>query len=527
MKKKKLLEIISAGISLFFILSIALNYTYAYLIENDKFERETGGLGADFNAYSYKADKQYIKDIAENSHISYAEALLFSYSDSMRYPVGDYPFVMALYNEEGNYIWGNTNYIRAIFDGDYLYIGLDKHIRDELKSNLEQFIKDAETMYEIRQAQIYFDGEEYIPVSMTLRGFKNDEEETFTFYQGITEDLIELNSFVIPHFYGLDQRKCDAVYYEYLRNVCENEVKGVKFDSGGKDGTSDNSRTGHMGVEIDGRSYILSYAFKFNLHMRTLTAGNFEMMSFFIIALFLVVGLIIVKISLRLFEKNKKLEEAKSTFISAAAHELKTPLAVMQNQCECIIENISPDKNEEYLTSIYDETLRMNTIVSALLSYNRISQLTEIKKEKCNLSDILREETEKYKAFAESVSAELAEEIADGVYALCNAELIRMEIDNYLSNAVKYAVADKRITVRLKGNNNSFTLEVINPAEGESANIAQESWYEFSRGDKSRQRKGTSTGMGLPICKRIFELHGFEAYCTQEDRVIVFGFKRK
>ena len=191
------------------------------------------------------------------------------------------------------------------------------------------------------------------------------------------------------------------------------------------------------------------------------------------------------------------------------------------------MENISPQKNEEYLNSIYEETCRMNTIVSALLSYNRLSQLTEIKKEKCNLSQILREETDKYNSFAESVSAELTENIADNIYAWCNEELIRMAIDNYLSNALKYAVGDKKVNVSLSGNKTTFTLEVMNPAEKGSAKNAADIWSEFGKADKSRQRKGASVGMGLPICKKIFDLHGFEAYSIYKDENIIFGFKSK
>ena len=41
-------------------------------------------------------------------------------------------------------------------------------------------------------------------------------------------------------------------------------------------------------------------------------------------------------------------------FIADLTHEMKTPIAIIQNQCECVLENIAPEKNEEYLKSIYD-----------------------------------------------------------------------------------------------------------------------------------------------------------------------------
>ena len=216
---------------------------------------------------------------------------------------------------------------------------------------------------------------------------------------------------------------------------------------------------------------------------------------------------------MRVVKKNEKLEEAKSTFISAASHELKTPLAVIQNQCECIMENVAPEKNSEYINSIYDEALRMNGIVSSLLSYNKISQMTHIEKEKCNLSELLREEVKTYRKFAQS---------SGEIYINCNPQLMKMAIDNYLSNAVKYSVGDKRIEVNLIKNKSSFTLAVINPADKESVDTAKDAWNEFSRADKARQRKGESIGMGLAICKKIFELHSFKSYCKYSSGKVSF-----
>ena len=225
---------------------------------------------------------------------------------------------------------------------------------------------------------------------------------------------------------------------------------------------------------------------------------------------------------MKVITKSEKLDEAKSTFISGASHELKTPLAVIQNQCECIMENVAPEKNEEYVKSIYDEALRMNGIVTSLLNYNKISQMTAVEKERCNLSELLREEVKSYGRFAENSGVTIVENIADNIYTDCNVQLMKTAIDNYLSNAVKYSVGDKTVQVNLFDKNGSFTLAVINDANESNVKNAQESWDEFSRGDKARSRQGQSIGMGLPICKKIFELHGFGGYCKYGEGRVSF-----
>jgi signal transduction histidine kinase len=224
---------------------------------------------------------------------------------------------------------------------------------------------------------------------------------------------------------------------------------------------------------------------------------------------------------MKVINKGEKLDEARNTFISGASHELKTPLAVIQNQCECIMENIAPEKNDQYIKSIYDEALRMNGIVSSLLSYSRISQLTEIKKERCNISELLREEVRSYSTFAESNGVTIEEQIADDIYVNCNPQLMRIAFGNYISNAVKYSVGDKKVKVALDRKTN-LIMEIQNLAHKDSADIARKAWEEFSRGDSARGRNDMSIGMGLPICKKIFELHGFNGYSHYKDGVMTF-----
>jgi two-component system sensor histidine kinase VicK len=186
------------------------------------------------------------------------------------------------------------------------------------------------------------------------------------------------------------------------------------------------------------------------------------------------------------------------------------------------MENIAPEKNEEYVKSIYDEALRMNGIVTSLLSFSRLTQMTAIEKESCNLSELLRDEVKSYSTFAENSGVTFEENIADNIFTDCNAQLMKMAIDNYLSNAVKYSVGDKTVQVNLFERNGSFTLAVINAADETDVKNAQESWDEFSRGDKARSRQGRSIGMGLPICKKIFELHGFKGYCKYGEGRVSF-----
>ncbi|MDE5604609.1 MAG: HAMP domain-containing histidine kinase, partial [Eubacterium sp.] len=206
-------------------------------------------------------------------------------------------------------------------------------------------------------------------------------------------------------------------------------------------------------------------------------------------------------------EKN---EHIKTAFTSAAAHELKTPLSVIENQCECIMENVAPEKNAEYINSIYTEALRMNKLVASLLQYNRLASADKIKMEKCRLDEIVQAEIEKYQTYFSTKNIRLETEIYENAKVKCNAELISLVIDNYLSNAVKHTNHDNTIKISLIKNNNSYRFSVYNEGKNIPYEYKDMLFNVLYKTDKSRNRDDNSTGMGLAICKEILDQHKYK-----------------
>ena len=230
-------------------------------------------------------------------------------------------------------------------------------------------------------------------------------------------------------------------------------------------------------------------------------------------------------VALYLFNKSQRIKDNQRAFISAAAHELKTPLAVIQNQCECVLDDIAPEKNKDYVGSVYEEALRMSEIVNTLLVFNRISNTEEVTKSDFNLSETIENEIKKYKAFADSNDASFKVDIDSNIFVNGNAELISLAVDNYLSNAIKYTDGDKKISVSLKKDRHNFVFKVCNNC-GRIA-FSDDVWETFTKGDESRHRNGNSTGMGLPICKRIFYLHSIKYGYNKLKNGIEFYFSGK
>ena len=250
-------------------------------------------------------------------------------------------------------------------------------------------------------------------------------------------------------------------------------------------------------------SVISSYEFRYNLVIQTI--------------LFAIMTIMFIVVANKSYNKSKEVSTAKETFTSAAAHELKTPLAIIQNQCEFVIEDVNPDKNKEYIASIYGESLRMNKLVARLLQYNRLASASKVSKAEVNLSDIANEEVDKY-----SSMHDIRTNICENAVINANMDLIALAIDNYLSNAVKYSRGMIKVTLAPAGK--GYRLSVFTEGTGIDDEHRKNLWDVFYRTDKSRASSSNSTGMGLAICKQIFELHKFKYGYENSARGVEFYF---
>lgn len=240
---------------------------------------------------------------------------------------------------------------------------------------------------------------------------------------------------------------------------------------------------------------------------------------------FLSVGIVVCLFAARLFEKNKQLDEMRIAFIRGAAHELKTPLAVICSRCECLLEQVAPEKNDAYLASIHAEAERMNEIILQFLRYNSLFADTSFVKTQVCVSNIVAAESEKYRPFAQSRDVGLVAEIAPDIHAVCNAELLGLAVDNYLSNAVRFARAGGAVRVSLRLLSDTAICAVYNDGDPIPDDEKTKIWEPLYRTDAARTADGTATGIGLATNRRIFHLHGYKYGFKNERSGVRFYFE--
>lgn len=212
------------------------------------------------------------------------------------------------------------------------------------------------------------------------------------------------------------------------------------------------------------------------------------------------------------WDSERDLEDKRQQFVSAASHDLKTPLALIGGYAEAIAQDISPEENARYLAAIEQETDRMNGLVREMLDYTRLDRTDELKNRKTlNLTALVRDMLTEYAPLFEK--HRLTADIADGVRIRGDETLLRRAVGCLLENAAKYSPENGRVSVRLTNSRNHL-LTVENDCEPIPEDELPRLFEMFYRGDKARDRAG-GHGLGLAILQKILALHGLT--CKAEN----------
>ena len=523
MTKKKLTAVVILGSLVMFIGATVINYFSAQEKVLEEVDRYFGYTHTSNVIYDFveeggtdyvslhRSIESYNPEIALNCKPSYAYAFLDADGD-------------LLFKSENGVWW--SEYDEETNQSTMNYASLEEYMTPEIKKEIQKFKNQSgHGNILVHELGYYTDGDKKTPVTLRLGDQKGH-------YITLRLNDLEANEWINREnnrhlalswrFYDIDEKSIDHIYYQKAQKQLEKEIAGHDFVTDATGGGGYIS-SGEMFLHDHWGGYSYFIFIRYNPFVKTVTSDFFFILTFYTVIIFAFATLIVYIVAVKLFNKSQRIRSNQRAFISAAAHELKTPLAVIQNQCECIMENIAPEKNGEYVKSVYDEALRMNSIVRTLLLFNRVTNAESILKERCDLSAIVNAEIEKYNSYAETKDAKISCDIKEGVFVSANHELISLAIDNYLSNAVKYATGEKNISVRLDATAKDFVFEAYN--DGEPIPLSYDVWGILTKGDSARTSSGDSSGMGLPICKRIFELHGFGCSYGNRQSGVIFVFK--
>lgn len=208
----------------------------------------------------------------------------------------------------------------------------------------------------------------------------------------------------------------------------------------------------------------------------------------------------------------KQLDQLRSEFTSTVSHELKTPLATIQ---ECI--NIILERLDGPLTPAQGETLsiaqrnakRLGRLIHNVLDFTRLEEgKMQLFPNETDMCALILDVSQMMKVTADTKRITFSTELPDEPCSLvCDAERIRQVLINLIDNAVKFSPKSGTIDVRLECRADQAVISVEDQGPGVFQKDRDKIFETFMQGG-NHAPGGEGSGLGLSICKKIMQAHG-------------------
>ena len=199
-------------------------------------------------------------------------------------------------------------------------------------------------------------------------------------------------------------------------------------------------------------------------------------------------------------------ETLRTDFISNVSHEMKTPLAVMQNYGTLLqTPDLPEEKRMEYAKGVIDNSRRLADMMTNILKLNKLeNQKIFPKTEEYDLGEQLCEILLQYENIWEREEIEIEVDIAQGVIVSADRELLFLVWNNLLSNAFKFTPKGGKVSLALTATQESATVNVRDTGCGMTPETGAHIFEKFYQGDTSRATQGN--GLGLALVKRVVDI---------------------
>jgi two-component system sensor histidine kinase BaeS len=211
-------------------------------------------------------------------------------------------------------------------------------------------------------------------------------------------------------------------------------------------------------------------------------------------------------------------EAARKRVMSDIAHELRTPLAIINGELEAMRDGIRP-LDEEQLESVRDEVRHLSTLVDDLHSLTMTDAGTlAYKMAHVDLGELVQLAVDSFRDHAAQKEIGLGYAAPGKAVTLRgDAQLVRQLLDNLLDNAVRYTDPEGSISVALGKDRQVARLVISDTAPGASEEECGLMFERLYRLDASRNRHSGGSGLGLAICQNIVKAHGGQISASPSD----------
>ena len=227
-----------------------------------------------------------------------------------------------------------------------------------------------------------------------------------------------------------------------------------------------------------------------------------------------------------MFEKERQQKEALVFKVSAASHDLKTPLTVIQGNSELLAHSAIEEKYLPYLQDINIASNRMIEYINRLLLYSKTFYENENEWKEYSLQDVIESIDQEIHYLLKDksiVTFQYDEQVDKNTIVYLHLNYVLRAVMNMMQNALEYCKADKKaIKVNVQYAYQQLVISVWNNGSHLTDETLQNAVSLFYRNDKNRNMNDTHFGIGLAFVKRVSELHhGILEIKNEDDGVKV------
>ncbi len=218
----------------------------------------------------------------------------------------------------------------------------------------------------------------------------------------------------------------------------------------------------------------------------------------------------------KIAEELSGVETLQTDFIANVSHELKTPLAIMQNYGTLLQ---SPDLSEEerlkYAKAVSEASRRLADLVSNILKLNKLeNQQIYPSVTKYELNEQLCECLLNFENVWEEKNIEIETSLEEQVWVDADAELLSLVWNNLISNALKFTEDGGTVRVYLTENDGFAVVRISDTGCGITQDVGKHMFDKFYQGDTSHATQGN--GLGLALVRRVVDIIDGEIAVSSE-----------
>jgi signal transduction histidine kinase len=222
---------------------------------------------------------------------------------------------------------------------------------------------------------------------------------------------------------------------------------------------------------------------------------------------------------IRDINREKRIADMQSEFVSHVTHELKTPLTSINMFAETIFFDRAktPELRKKYANIIMKESEVLKRKIDNILEYSaRKNEKSKYRIRENNLTVLVGEVMEEMKYWLDINEFEVTLETEPDVIANVDADGIKQALSNLIGNAIKYSSDRKHLFVRLFSKEGKIMIEVEDTGIGIPKDQTDLIFEKFYRVKSHENESATGTGLGLSVTRDIVNAHGGKIFVESE-----------